>query len=347
MKNYHLLLKRRNFIQKTIQEPIKQSVQEPIKEPIKQSIQEPTKEPIKPKIKEIKSGYFDYFAIIFNQKYPHSVNINYVNILHKDKHKLFFISTGHSFAEKQYITNNNIRINKTNNIDWTNINTFYSIDNNENDYTIGLVDNNECNVIIELLNKQYIVNSINIEKLIKIEINDILYKNSYSTGSAKCQVLYELKNNNNKYHKITLDNGLICLIYCEIKNGYIVKPIECNKNDVTLKQKYFNTILQSFAKNNIFKIGENSYFDYYNLNNLIQVSSIMGDSGAGYYKINNSKADLVGIGIGGCNILILSKTKEINNNTLKWDNIKNRLVFDEFVIEEIYKGTVLTNININ
>lgn len=324
MKRYHLLLKK----------PIIKPVIEPIieKEPVIE------KEPI---IETIKSGYFDYSVIIFDQKYPHSVNVNYVNVLYKDQYKLFFISSGHSFAEKQYITNTNTRINKVDKIDYNNINTFYSIDDNENDYTIGLVSNNKYNIIIELLNKQYIVNLIN---KIKIEINDILYKNSYNTGFAKCQVLYELKNNKTKYHKINLDNGLICLIYSEINNGFIIKAIESNKNDIILKQKYYKTILQSFEKNNLFKINDIDKFDYYNLNKLIQVSSIMGDSGTGYYKINNTNVDLLGIGIGGCNILILSKNKVNNGNILRWDHIKNRLVFDEYIIEEIHKGSVINSI---
>jgi hypothetical protein len=173
---------------------------------------------------------------------------------------------------------------------------------------------------------------------------DILYKNSYNTGFAKCQVLYELKNSKTKYHKINLDNGLICLIYSEINNGFIIKAIESNKNDIILKQKYYKTILQSFEKNNLFKINDIDKFDYYNLNKLIQVSSIMGDSGTGYYKINNTNVDLLGIGIGGCNILILSKNKVNNGNILKWDIIKNRLVFDEYIIEEIHKGSVINSI---
>ena len=297
------------------------------------------------------------FKIFFdNQAYEHSVNLTKINI----NNKMLYLSTGHSFPELRYMTDNNIDIYRTTNIyDTINYdNKYYSIDDNFNDFSILSITSHEPTNYIEINNTRYNIIGICKNTNIKFLENEILLKNSFSTGLSFTKPIInfdtdnyiESINNNIKYYTFKI-NGKIVIISTPYNQGIIVKgcfsnldrfngmPINQNDNNKQMEY-YFNNIISTFKNHELFNnhsINHNmNHFNYYLNNNLISIVSLMGDSGAGFFRMipNSTDLETVGINICGCSIIILSQIPSIN-----------KIKIGTYYVEELHKGAQLLSIN--
>ena len=144
----------------------------------------------------INSGPYDFTMFFENKEYPHSVNLVKLKFTYKinnqNKTKILFLSTGHSFAEKCYKTDNktNLKIVKTNNIqDIFNPcqNVFFSIDNGFDDFCLLSFCNDKNIIPLNYLpfNKYYYkISSICKNMDIKFLENELLIKNGHNTGES-------------------------------------------------------------------------------------------------------------------------------------------------------------------
>lgn len=65
----------------------------------------------------------------------------------------------------------------------------------------------------------------------------------------------------------------------------------------------------------------------------------MGDSGSGFFRIiDNDNIEFVGINIGSCSMMILKPSDYLYPNRIMWNNSLNKLVFGNYIIEEVHKS---------
>ena len=65
----------------------------------------------------------------------------------------------------------------------------------------------------------------------------------------------------------------------------------------------------------------------------------MGDSGSGFFRIiDNDNIEFVGINIGSCSMMILRQSDYMYPNKIMWNNSLNKLVFGNYIIEEVHKA---------
>ena len=317
---------------------------------------------------EINNGPYNYKMIFENNYYIHSVNLTKIIIIFKDKDKLInktiFLSTGHSFSELCYISNFGCKITKTTNLldlFTTNLDLFYSVDNNFNDFCLisfgsyDILPNNYFN----FLNKKFIVSAICTNISIKDLENDIIMKNGYNTGCAFVQALIDFDQDkyiftNNKYYTFKI-NGSIIIISSQYASGLVVKSREniitkLNGGKITKKESdylfeyHFINTLKEFTEHDLFKNYKfdntiKYYWNYYKQDNKLTISTLMGDSGTSFYRLNNdTDVELLGINICSCHMVIL---KPYNKN----NKIDNKLIIGSYYIDEIHKTSQILPIN--
>jgi hypothetical protein len=303
--------------------------------------------------------YYNYRVYFDNQAYPHTVNLTKINI----NNKYLFLSTGHSFPELRYTTNDNIDIYRTMDINemFSNPNKYYSIDDNFNDFALLNILTNDNKQYIQINNTNFEIIGICKNTNIKFLENEILVKNSFSTGLTFTRPIInfdtdqfiESKNNNMTYYTFKI-NGKIVIISTPYKEGIIVKGCSSSLdlyNGIAIEQNeinkqleyYYNNIISTFKNHELlYKLANydptifKQHFNYYKTNNLITIVSLMGDSGAGFYRMipNSTNLETVGINICGCSIIVLSQ-----------DGSTDKIKIGNYWIDELHKGAQLLSIN--
>ena len=330
----------------------------------------------------VNSGPYDYKLIFEGNHYPHSVNLTKlvfkVIINGEINHRIIFLSTGHSFGEISYISNFNALITKTSNINdlfTQNANLFYSIDNEFNDcclISFGLYNINREN-IFNFSNQNLIVNSILKNINIKSLELDTLIKNGHNTGESYGKAIINFSTDkyiytsHNKINYYTFKiNRKVVIVSTPFSSGIVVKGLQSkisklNGNimdphtlNAQLEYHFTNTI-KLFQSHDLFHNHQldysyKKYYKNYADSNSISVISMMGDSGAGFYKLKpDSSLEFLGINIGCCYMIILSEYSNPNstnstNSTnspdspIYWDNNVNKLVVGNYIIEEVHKS---------
>lgn len=320
----------------------------------------------------INSGAYNYKILFEGKEYPHSVNITKLlfryNINNKDISRVLYLSTGHSFAESKYITNENILISKTNKIDdiftKNNENIFFSLDNGFNDFALIYFGN------LNVDNSNHL-NNICKNMNIKFLENEIFIKNSFNTGETLTKAIINFKtdnflitNKNNTNYFTFKINGKIIILNSKYSSGIIVKGINSKiskfngeiVSDQIIDQQleyYFYNILDNFKNHELFNnfnlnIDVKKYYEYYKKSNTLSVVSMMGDSGCGFYRImQNNELEFIGININGCSMVILveDKTYLNKNNNIYYDININKLRVGKYIIEEVHKTCQILPIN--
>ena len=140
------------------------------------------------------SGPYEYKICFENKEYPHSVNINKLifnyKFGNKDFSKILYLSTGHSFAESFYLTDQGIKLERINFIEKlfeeTNKNIFYSLDDGFNDFalinfgSLTLNNSNKLRFNDKLLNITSVCKNMNIKFL----ENQTFLKNGNNIGET-------------------------------------------------------------------------------------------------------------------------------------------------------------------
>ena len=318
------------------------------------------------------SGPYEYKIYFENNPYPHSVNLNKLIFNYKFNNKYFskilYLSTGHSFAESVYLTDQNNKIFKTNQIEQifseTNKNLFYSSDNGFNDFALidfGELHLNNSNKL-KFENKLLNINSICKNMDIKFLENETFIKNGNNIGETWAKILINfqtdnyIKSINNSYTFYTFKiNGKIIIVKTNYPSGIVLKGINSRiskfngklvneeKNNEQLEY-YFSNILKDFSQHEIFTgtlFDEKLFSNYYKYRdtNSLSIVSLMGDSGSGFYRIiDDTNIEFVGINIGSCSLIVLSQSDKKFPNKLMWNNSINKLVFGAYIIEEVHKS---------
>lgn len=336
-------------------------------------------------INNITSGPYSYKLFFEGKWYPHSVNLTklYFKFSHNNKehNKILYLSTGHSFAEGKYLTEKDVEITKTSNISdiftQTNKNIFFSIDNGFDDICLinfGLLDIPRDNYL-PFKNNNYQVKSVCQNMDINLMVKELLLKNGHNTGESysKAVINFETdkylvsKHNKNTYHtfkikKDDLNNYQIIMVSSKFSSGIIVKGIDGSiskyNNEIINQAKsdelleyYFAGVLKEFKYHDLLhniEIDDNlkKYWINYSKAKCLSVVSLMGDSGSGFFKVDDNNLEFVGINIGSCPIIILSEyNKNINSKKLFWDEELGKLCFGKYIIEEIHRGSQILPIN--
>ena len=313
------------------------------------------------------SGPYEYKIYFENKEYPHSVNINKLIFKYKigqtNYSKILYLSTGHSFAEPLYLTDQGIKIERVNQIEKifeeSDKNIFYSLDNGFNDFALinlGLTLNNTNK--LKFNDKLYNVKSVCKNMDIKFLENETFIKNGNNIGETYARSLINfdtdrfIKNNDFYTFKI---NGTIVIIKTKFTSGIILKGINSNISKfnglpITEEKKHeqlkyhFSNVIKELSKHEIFsniifddKI--NLYYDNYKETNTLTIASLMGDSGSGFFRIiDNDNIEFVGINIGSCSMMILRQSDYLYPNKIMWNNSLNKLVFGNYIIEEVHKA---------
>lgn len=320
----------------------------------------------------IYSGPYEYKLCFEDKSYPHSVNLNKLIFNYKinDNYysKILYLSTGHSFANLSYITDQNLKIFKTDQIEEifneTNKNLFYSLDKGFDDFAlidfgeVRLNKSNKLNFDKKLLNVCSICKNMDIKFL----ENETFIKNGNNIGETWAKTLINfqtdnyIKSNTNDYTFYTFKiNGKIVIVQTKYSSGIVLKgttskiskynwePASEEKNNEVL-EFYFSNILKEFSNHEIFNgtlFDDNLYSHYTNYrdSNCISIVSLMGDSGSGFYRIiDNDNIEFVGINIGSCSLLVLKQSDKKYPNKIMWNNNINKLVFGSYIIEEVHKS---------
>lgn len=153
------------------------------------------------------------------------------------------------------------------------------------------------------------------------------------------------------------------LISIKFPSGIVVKGIssslsQYNNEPVTqskineIFEYYFLSILKEFKHHELFQNIEiepdiKKYWTNYKLNNCLSIVTLMGDSGAGFFRmLDKNDLEFVGINIGSCPMIILSESNIKNNsNKLLWDESIGKLRLGKYIIDEIHRGSQLLPIN--
>jgi len=272
-----------------------------------------------------------YEIILDNKKEFISQDINYniIKLLDKD----FIISVGHVIdCNIEYIYINDIKLYRKNICKLVTNNGYYCINDNKNDYLIISLDD------------IYKYNNFDINK---IDVFNYNYKKLYIKQSNNTDITY-----GRLVTKINLNIGFNRLynnkiLYNDkIQYDYIIRPSRNNIiktnynidiNDIIKTQ--FKTclsyILKYFNKNNdILNDLTNKFWKYYYDNGLFNISSLQGDSGAGWYSIYNNNYNLIGINISSCYLF----------NYVDIDDNRDLIIIDNFKIDKIYKCSKVLSI---
>jgi hypothetical protein len=314
------------------------------------------------------SGPYEYKICFENKEYPHSVNINKLifnyKFGNKDFSKILYLSTGHSFAESFYLTDQGIKLERINFIEKlfeeTNKNIFYSLDDGFNDFalinfgSLTLNNSNKLRFNDKLLNITSVCKNMNIKFL----ENQTFLKNGNNIGETYVRSLINFDSDKyiktNDFYTFKI-NGTIVIIKTKFNSGIILNSISSNiskfnglcitekKKDDLLKY-HFSSIIKELSKHEIFsniifdnKI--NSYYNNYKETNTLTIGSLMGDSGSGFFRIiDNDNIEFVGINIGSCSMMILKPSDIKYPNKIMWNNPLNKLVFGNYIIEEVHKS---------
>jgi len=313
------------------------------------------------------SGPYEYKICFENKEYPHSVNINKLifnyRIGQTNYSKILYLSTGHSFAEPLYLTDQGIKIERINFIEKlfeeTDKNIFYSLDDGFNDFALinfALTLNNLNK--FKFNDKLYNVISVCKNMDIKFLENETFMKNGNNIGESCARSLINfdtdkfIKTNDFYTFKI---NGTIVIIKTKFTSGIILKGISSNISKfnglpITEEKKHeqlkyhFSNVIKELSKheifsNIIFDDQINSYYNNYKETNTLTIASLMGDSGSGFFRIiDNDNIEFVGINIGSCSMMILKPSDIKYPNKIMWNNPLNKLVFGNYIIEEVHKS---------
>lgn len=317
---------------------------------------------------DIYSGPYEYKLFFENKAYPHSVNINKLIFNYKIKNnsfsKILYLSTGHSFAESSYLTDQGIKLEKTNQIEnifeKTNQNLFYSLDNEFDDFALlnfGGITLNNSN-ILKFNNKLLKINSVCRNMNIKFLENEIFIKNGNNIGETYAKTIINFDTDKfiktNEFFTFKI-NGTIVIIKTRYQSGIVLKGINSKiskyngvsiteeKNNEQLEYYFLNTIKElsnhEIFSNIIFDDKINSYYVNYKDTNSLTIVSLMGDSGSGFYRIvDNDNIEFVGINIGSCSMMVLKQSEKKYPNKIMWNNSINKLVFGGYIIEELHKS---------
>ena len=312
------------------------------------------------------SGPYEYKIYLENKEYPHSVNINKLIFKYKigqtNYSKILYLSTGHSFAEPLYLTDQGIKLEKVNQIEKifeeSNKNIFYSLDNGFNDFALlsfRLTLNNTNK--LKFNDKLYNVKSVCKNMDIKFLENETFIKNGNNIGETYARSLINFDTDrfirNNDFYTFKI-NGTIVIIKTKFTSGIILKGINSNiskfnglpiteeKKHEQLKYHFSNVIKElsnhEIFSNIIFDDKINLYYNNYKETNTLTIASLMGDSGSGFFRIiDNDNIEFVGINIGSCSMMILRQSDYLYPNKIMWNNSLNKLVFGNYIIEEVHK----------
>jgi len=314
------------------------------------------------------SGPYEYKICFENKEYPHSVNINKLIFKYKigktNYSKILYLSTGHSFAEPFYLTDQGIKIDKVNQIDKvfeeTDKNIFYSLDDGFNDFALISFNSLKLNYNNKLKFNDKLYNVISVCKNMDIKFleNETFLKNGNNIGEtyAKSLINFDtdkfLKTDDFYTFKI---NGTIVIIKTKFTSGIILKSISSNIskfNGLPISEErkheqlkyHFSNVIKELSKHEIFSniIFDNNIYEYYNNykeTNTLTFASLMGDSGSGFFRIiDNYNIEFVGINIGSCSMMILKPSDFMYPNKIMWNNSLKKLVFGNYTIEEVHKS---------
>ncbi len=320
----------------------------------------------------INPGPYDYKLLIEGNYYPHLINlsklvftIKHQNHLYK---KIIFLTTGHSFANSNYISNFGCEIKKTTN--FTNLlfstdNLFYSIDDGFNDFALisfgsyNISETNQLKFLSKSIKITGIARNFNISQLEK----QILIKNSNNTGEsfAKAVIDFSVDKYIKTYSKTKQNfytfkiNRKIIIVASLYPIGLIIKNCESKiaqyngtkldvKSQNELLKYHFASSLSIFAHHNLFNkytIDDSitEYYSIYTTDNKFGVLTLMGDSGAGFHILDSSNnGTFLGINICSSHMIILSPIeKPTQSKTIYYDSETNRLVVGPYIIEEVHK----------
>ena len=327
----------------------------------------------------INPGPYDYKLYFEGNYYPHSINLTKLVFIVKHQaqyyKKILFLTTGHSLADSNYMSNFDCVIKKTVNFSdliLSNDNLFYSVDNEFNDFALisfGSYNITETNQL-SFLNKTFTVCSVYKNPNIKSLESDIIIKNGHNTGESFAQAVIDFSydpyihtsfNRQNFYtFKIA---GKIILVSTPNPAGLIIKgrestitkyngnPIDLNTQNTIMEYHFANTI-KAFKSHDIFN-GFNvddtikSYYNKYTANNKMSVLSLMGDSGTGFYKLGkNNQLEFLGINVGSCYMVVLGTHNKYNpNKSVYYDDEFDKLVVGQYYIEEVHKASQILPIS--
>ncbi len=325
------------------------------------------------------SGPYEYKLFFEDKAYPHSVNLNKLifNYKFNDKYysKILYLSTGHSFAENTYQTDQGLKITKTDLID--NVfapnggNLFYSLDKGFDDFALisfGETKQNDSNKL-DFEEKTLNISSVCKNMDIKFLENETFIKNGNNIGETWAKTLINfqtdsyLQSTSKNFNFYTFKiNGKIVIVQTKYPSGIVLKginsriskynsePITEEKNNEQLSF-YFSNILKEFSNHEIFSnilLDEKllGYYTNYKNTNSLTIVSLMGDSGSGFYRIiDNENLEFVGINIGSCSMMVLKQSDKKYPNKLMWNNSINKLVFGGYIIEEIHKSCQMLPVN--
>jgi hypothetical protein len=330
---------------------------------------------------EQKGGYIMHGPTVtkynlLGQSWDEDFNSNVLKINYNDISKNIIISTGHSASNSDTLRLFRTSYEKSTLKDTLETsNKFYVVNDdtdNKKDYCVFFSEEiNSAEMKIIIHDKQYIVNGL--ERKINPEVEYV--KNGKTTGVTYGKLLLDLtaeetltkiEDSKKDILEYTLENGNKMFIYSSkiYKNfcDYILCPSDKYYADRTIdpdvkpKDRFYSILRDLktlFPTSTILKdekatqrlLNDNGDISqkYYDMKKFGWLSN-MGDSGSGYYNLNEDKAKLLGLNISGCSVIILKEIEE-NNPELVWDIEMNRLKIANYSIEELYKCSCILNIN--
>ena len=321
----------------------------------------------------INPGPYDYKLFFEGNYYPHSVNLTKLVFVIKHQgqqlKKNIFLTTGHSLADSTYMSNFGCVIRKTANLSdlfFSIDNLFYSVDDGFNDFalisfpTYNINDTNN----LQFLNKSFKVNGIYKNPEIKNLELDILIKNGHNTGESFAQAVIDFSYDpyihsiSNKQNFFTFKvAGRIIVVSTHHASGLVIKgrestlskyngnPIDWKTQNDHLEYHFINTIkaFKSFDLFNGYDIDDSvkSHYNKYTGDNKLTVLSLMGDSGSGFYKLDNdNQINLLGINVSSCYMIVLgTHTKSHNQKNVFYDDQLNKLVIGQYYIDQVHKAS--------
>jgi hypothetical protein len=322
---------------------------------------------------DLSPGPYDYKLFFEGNYYPHSVNLSklvfVINHQGQQLKKNIFLTTGHSLADSTYMSNFGCIIRKTVNLSdlfFLEDNLFYSVDDGFNDFALisfGAYNINAANNL-HFLNKSFNVKSIYKNPEIKNLELDILIKNGHNTGESFAQAVIDFAYDpyihtvSNKQNFFTFKvAGRIVIVSTHHASGLVIKgrestlskyngnPIDWKTQNDHLEYHFINTIkaFKSFDLFNGYEIDDSIKFHYskYTQDNKLTVLSLMGDSGSGFYKLDNdNQINFLGINIGSCYMIVLgTHNKFVNNKHIFYDEQLNKLVVGQYYIDQVHKAS--------
>lgn len=328
---------------------------------------------------DLNPGPYDYKLLFEGNYYPHSINLTKLVFVIKHNgekiKKILFLTTGHSLADSTYMSNFGCKIKRTLNLSdlfFSSNNLFYSIDDGFNDFALisfGEYNINETNKL-HFLNKCLDVHSIYKNPQIKNLELDILVKNGHNTGESFAQAVIDFSYDpyihtiSNKQNFFTFKvAGHIIVVSTPHSSGLVIKsrestlskyngnPIDFQTQNLHLEYNFINTIkaFKSFDLFNGYEIDDSlkSYYNKYTADNKLTVLSLMGDSGSGFYKLDNDNLiSFLGINIGLCYMIVLgTHNKFINQKKVFYDEQLNKLVVGQYYIDQVHKASQILPIS--